>query len=188
MKPGLRGGYALLALAMVVLGALVLHAMGRPLWCACGSLVPWSWEMASRHGSQHWIDPYSFTHLEHGPVYYALLRALLGPGRPELRALGALLLEVGWEVGENTDAVIRAYRESTIAHDYFGDSIANSLGDIAAFALGYAACLRLRAPAVLLGLLAIETALVLWIRDSLLLNVLMLLCPIAAVKQWQLGG
>jgi hypothetical protein len=35
---------------------------------------------------------------------------------------------------------------------------------------------------------AIEAALLLTIRDSLLLNVVMLLYPLAAVKRWQLGG
>jgi hypothetical protein len=34
---------------------------------------------------------------------------------------------------------------------------------------------------------ATEVALALWVRDNLTLNVLMLTCPIEAVKTWQMG-
>jgi hypothetical protein len=91
-----------------------------------------------------------------------------------------------WEVAENTDAVIQAYRESTIALHYYGDSILNSLVDIVAFAVGYAAAMWLPAWISAVGFLAVEAALLLTIRDSLLLNILMLLRPIAAIKSWQM--
>lgn len=176
------------AVGLTALGALALHLMGRRVWCSCGSLSPWSWDIWSPHNSQHLVDPYTFTHVLHGAVYYALLWLLLGPRWPALRALLAVMIEVGWEVGENTNAVIEAYRESTISLNYYGDSIINSVGDVMAFALGYTGAMRLRVWLSALAFLTVEAALLLTIRDSLLLNIVMLLHPFAAIKMWQMGG
>jgi len=172
----------------MVLAALALHLMGRRIWCSCGSPSLWSWDIWSLHNSQHVLDPYTFTHVLHGALYYAVLWLLLGSRWPPLRALLAVMVEVGWEVGENTNAVIEAYRESTISLNYYGDSITNSVGDVIAFALGYTGAMRLPAWVSALTFLAVEAALLLTIRDSLLLNVVMLLHPVAAIKTWQMGG
>jgi len=162
--------------------------MGRRLWCSCGSLSPWSWDIWSSHNSQHLIDPYTFTHVLHGMLYYALLRLLLRSRWPPLRALLAVMIEVGWEIGENTNAVIAAYREATIALNYYGDSIANSMSDVLAFALGYTGAIRLPVWASVVAFVAVEAALLLTIRDSLILNIVMLLHPFSAIKAWQMGG
>lgn len=176
------------AVGLTALGALALHRMGRRLWCSCGSLSPWSWDIWSPHNSQHVLDPYTFTHVLHGALYYAVLRLLLGSRWPPLRALVAVMVEVGWEVAENTNTVIEAYRESTISLNYYGDSIMNSVGDVIAFALGYTAAMRLPVWLSVLAFLTVEAALLLTIRDSLLLNIVMLLHPVPAIKLWQMGG
>ena len=176
------------AAGLTILGALALHLMGRRVWCSCGSPIPWSWDIWSPHNSQHLLDPYTFTHVLHGALYYAVLWLLLGSRWPPLRALLAVMVEVGWEVGENTDAIIQAYRESTISLNYYGDSIMNSVGDVIAFALGYAGAMRLPIWLSALVFLAVEATLLLTIRDSLLLNIVMLLHPVAAIKMWQMGG
>ena len=69
-----------------------------------------------------------------------------------------------------------------------GDTILNSVADVAAFALGYTAAIRLPVRISALVFLAVEAGLLLTIRDSLLLNVLMLLHPIEAIRVWQMGG
>jgi hypothetical protein len=162
--------------------------MGRRVWCSCGSLSPWSWDIWSPHNSQHLLDPYTFTHVLHGALYYVVLRLLLGSRWPPFRALLAVMVEVGWEIGENTNVVIEAYRESTISLNYYGDSIVNSVGDVIAFALGYAGAMRLPVWLSVLVFLTVEAVLLLTIRDSLLLNIVMLLYPVQAIKSWQMGG
>ena len=176
------------AIGLTAVDALVLHVMGRRLWCSCGSPSPWAWDIWSSHNSQHLIDPYTFTHVLHGAVYYAVLRLLLGARRPSLRALLAVVIEVGWEIGENTNTVIAAYREATIALNYYGDSVANSVGDVIAFALGYTAVMRLPVWVSVVAFVAVEAALLLTIRDGLVLNIVMLLHPFSAIKTWQMGG
>ena len=89
---------------------------------------------------------------------------------------------------ENTDMIIERYREATISLNYFGDSVANSLADICACALGYLAAMLMPVWVSALVFFSVDALLLLSIRDSLLLNVLMLVHPLDVVKQWQMGG
>ena len=50
----------------------------------------------------------------------------------------AVAIEAAWEVLENSPLIIDRYREATIALGYTGDSIVNSVADIAWMALGFA--------------------------------------------------
>lgn len=188
MSEGRRPVGIAVAAAIALLAAIVLAGMGRTIWCGCGSLVPWSWDIWSRHNSQHLLDPYSFTHVLHGVVFYALARALAGRAPLDVRFALAVAAESAWEVVENTDRVITHYREATISLDYYGDSVLNSLSDITAAALGFFVASRLPWWGSLAMFVAFEIALALWIRDSLVLNVVMLLYPIEAIRSWQMGG
>jgi hypothetical protein len=175
-------------LLLMLVSAAVLHGMGQPWWCAQGDLTPWSFAVNSPHNSQHLFDPYTLTHVLHGIAFYALLWALAG-GRLSLRQrfLLAMAVEAAWEIFENTDFVIQRYREATISLDYFGDSIINSLGDILACAAGYLMAAGLPLWGSIATFAGVEILLLVWIRDSLLLNILMLLWPIEAIKAWQSG-
>ena len=176
-------------LVILAVMGLALYAMGQPLWCAGGEPWIWSSEVWSRHNSQHLLDPYTFSHVSHGLVLAIVLRVVLSA--PTYRKRGfviALVLEAGWELLENTDVVIRRYREATISLDYVGDSVANSIGDLLAMMVGYLAAERIPTWAAAAGFMALEIGLALWIRDGVLLNVLMLVAPAEAVKTWQLGG
>ena len=67
------------------------------------------------HNSQHLLDPYTFTHVLHGLLFYALLWAIFRSRWLAFRALLAVTIEAAWEIAENTNAVIESYRESTIS-------------------------------------------------------------------------
>jgi hypothetical protein len=183
----------LLPVVLLVSLVVVLLCMGQPVWCKCGAWVPWSWDIVSMHNSQHLLDPYSLTHLLHG-----LVGCLATAGLLRFRAVAArvdepkrfacvVLAEAAWEVLENTPMVIERYRAATISRDYFGDSVLNSMADVCACALGYAIARRLPTWASIALFFATELTLVAWIRDSLLLNILMLAWPLQAVRTWQSG-
>lgn len=178
----------LLILAALATTILVLHLDGRPWWCACGSWNPWSGDVHSAHNSQHLFDPYSFTHVLHGFVLCGLLVLAL-PRWPVLHQFAmAFVAECLWEIVENTDFVINKYRHETMALGYFGDSVSNSIGDITSCMVGFLLARRLGWKWAILLTLLIEGIMLVWIRDSLLLNVLMLIYPFDAIKYWQLNG
>ncbi len=178
---------AAIGLTAFVMTVLILRLIGRTWWCSCGSPVPWSWEIWSSHNSQHLIDPYTFTHALHGLVFFAALRFLPSKIASHSRFLIALTVECAWEILENSPMIIERYREATISLDYYGDSIANSLFDIVACMAGYLFASKVRWWWSLALFAVIEVILLMTIRDCLILNVVMLVWPIEAIKQWQ-GG
>ena len=99
----------------------------------------------------------------------------------------AILLEAIWEVFENTEFTIQRYREATAALGYFGDSVANSFGDVATCGVGFLIAQRLGLRRSIVAFAITEVVLLVWIRDSLLLEILMLIYPIDWLKAWQLG-
>lgn len=186
LGPGVhRPMFALAAVA--VSASCYLHAQGRPWWCACGRAALWWGDTESSHNSQHLFDPYSFTHMLHGVVICGLL-AWAAPRMPFAWKIWVVVaVEAAWEVLENSEFVIRRYRTATAALGYEGDSVANSLGDMLSGAVGLwlASRLGLRRSVVLFAVT--EAALLFWIRDSLLLTVVMLIHPVEAIKAWQTG-
>ena len=178
------------AAGLVVATVALLIVEGQRWWCSGGEAFLWSGDVWSRHNSQHMVDPYSFTHVMHGLIF-AVLFTHLPPFRkwsPPWRLCLALAVEALWEVAENTPWVINHYRETTMALGYEGDSIANSLGDIACSVLGNALAARLGWRWSTALFVATELILLAMIRDNLSLNVLMLLWLVEAIKQWQTAG
>ena len=178
-----------LAIAVVLVGtALLLRSQGRLWVCSCGYLLLWSSDAWGSDNSQHLLDPYSFTHLVHGFLLCGLLALIL----PRLSAVWRLWLAVSieavWELVENSEFVIRRYRQQTAALGYHGDTIVNSLGDIIVCGLGFVLAQRLgfRRTFALFALTEVTLAIV--IRDNLTLNVVMLIHPIEAIKEWQAAG
>lgn len=173
--------------AVLVTATLQLRNQGRSWWCSCGQAFLWAGDIWSSHNSQHLLDPYAFTHALHGFVFFWLLSWLL-PGMTRLWQLSlAILLEALWEVFENTEFTIQRYRETTAALGYYGDSVANSLGDVATCGIGFLIAQSIGFRRSFLAFAVTELVLLIWIRDSLLLEILMLIYPIESLKAWQIG-
>lgn len=172
----------------VVVAAALLLSMGRHTWCDCRSVIPWSWDVWSKHNSQHILDPYSFTHVLHGLAFFAGLWVLAG-SRLSIawRCAATAVLESAWEILENSPIVIERYRAATISLDYFGDSVVNSIADVACCLLGFWIASKLPWRVTLAAFFVTEAMLLWWVHDSLLLNILQLVWPLEAVKQWQMS-
>ncbi len=182
----LWAGLAVIPVLLVT--AYQLRSQGRLWLCSCGRLLLWSGNVWSADNSQHFLDPYSFTHLLHG-LLFCLLLAWGAPRLPLVwRFWLAVAVESVWEIVENSESVIRRYREATAALGYQGDTVINSLGDIIVCGLGFLLASRLGFVRSLAVFVLTEVVLLVWIRDSLILNVLMLLYPVDWIKAWQTGG
>jgi hypothetical protein len=177
-----------IVLALVVIAATIEIGMGRALTYKNGPVRLWVGDVNSDQNSQQLFDPYTFTHIVHGALFYGLTRAVMGPASIGARVAVAVALESAWEVYENTDTVINRYRAATIALGYYGDSVTNSIADILSCLVGFVLARRLAWWWTVSWVVATEVALAIVIRDNLTLNILMLIRPIDAIKRWQLGG
>ena len=189
MDKASKGNFAYMLSAVVTaLMGLLLFAQGRIWWCKLGDYplyVNEAWK--SSHTSQHLFDPYTFTHVLHGVAFFWIASALFPKLANGWRFLIAITAEAAWEVLENSNYIIERYRENTASLDYFGDSIANSVGDVLACMAGFVIASKLGRWGSLAFFVAVELTLMLWIRDGLLLNILMLIYPLDGVKQWQMS-
>lgn len=192
LLPDRRG--LLLALALwLAIGAMLL-AMGRVPICTCGTVRLWWGVVQSSENSQHVADWYSFSHVIHGLLFYFFAHLLwrrwkLFGGRPARWALPiAVAFEGFWELLENSPLIIERYRAVTMSYGYEGDSVINSLSDIGFMVLGFWLASSLPWKASVALAIAFELFTLAMIRDNLTLNVVMLVWPIEAVRQWQAGA
>ncbi len=174
--------------AVLVLTAGIELWMGRSLLGPDGKFGWWEGNIWNSENSQRLADPYSFSHIVHGILFYAVLWLVARKLPVRHRLLIALALEAGWEMLENSPLIINRYREATISLGYVGDSVLNSLSDILMMAIGFAFASRVPVRVSVAAVILMEVGCALWVRDNLTLNIIMLIHPVDAIKHWQMAG
>lgn len=167
---------------------------GRPPASSTAALLPssplrlWYGDPWGPEGSGHLLDWYAPSHLIHGILFYGALWLVVRRVPLAWRFALAVAAEAAWELAENSQAVIDRYRSVTASKDYAGDTVLNSASDIAVRAAGFWLARRLPvwASVAVAGGFGVLTAAL--IRDGLVLNVLMLLRPVDAVRDRQAGA
>jgi hypothetical protein len=177
---------AAIALTMTLTAAVEL-GLGRSPLGPDGRFGLWTSNIWSAAQSQRLADPYSFSHIVHGFLFYGFLWLVARRLPPAWRLAIAVLIEASWEVLENSPFIINRYRSATIALGYEGDSVLNSMSDIVMMSLGFLAAARIRPWASVVAIAAMELGCLFWIRDNLTLNIIMLVHPVEAIRQWQMA-
>jgi hypothetical protein len=168
------------AAAELLQGRLLLGPDGRFGW--------WDGDIWSSENSQRVADAYSFSHICHGMLSYGVLFLMARRLPPSHRFLMAVAVECAWEILENSPVIIDRYREATISIGYVGDSVLNSVCDVLFMSLGFFVASRVRIRTAVALFLAMEIGCLVWVRDNLTLNIIMLIHPVEAIKVWQAEG
>lgn len=178
----------IVAAVIIAITAGVLFVNGRMLWGTAGGPCLWFGNSSGALTSQCLFDPYTFTHILHGFGFYFLLWFLAKKLPVWPRLFIATAFEGGWEILENTNFIIDRYRAANIKLNYYGDSIFNSVGDILAMISGFLLAASLPAALGVAIFVFMELFLLFWIRDSLLLQIVVLFYPFEFIRDWQNGG
>lgn len=183
-------------ICLIVVCALVASIefySGRSPLGPDGKFGWWDNDVWSSENSQRVADAYTFSHIIHGMFFYWILWLIakkLPAGKLPMkyRFLIALLLEAGWELLENSPLIINRYREATIALGYVGDSVLNSTSDVVMAGIGFVIARYSKVWITVAMIIVFELGCLLWVRDNLTLNVLMLVSPVESIKEWQSEG
>jgi len=172
---------------MVITGTIE-YWTGRSLLGPDGMFGWWDGNIWGSENSQRVADAYSFSHVIHGMGFYAFLWLVARRVPMRYRFVMALVLEALWELLENSPIIIDRYRAATIAQGYVGDSVLNSVSDVAMAGIGFVITKYSKIWVTVALIIAMEVGCLLWIRDNLTLNIVMLIHPIESLKTWQSVG
>ena len=126
---------------------------------------------------REWQMHILFTHYSWSTfLWFSLARGSKIP--LQYRFLIALVIEGGWNYWKFTH-YYQCYHEATISLGYVGDSILNSVSDVGMMAIGFCIARTVRIWVSIAIIVIFEVGCLLWVRDNLTLNVLMLVHPVS---------
>ena len=173
------------AAGLLLAQIVILYIMGRVPICECGYVKLFEPGVNTPGNSQHIADWYTPSHIIHGFLFYGLAWLLFRSKPLSFRLSLAVLVEAAWEILENSPIIIDRYRTATMALGYSGDSILNSAMDTVFMIVGFFFAARVPVWLTILIAIFFEIFTGWLIRDNLTLNVLMLVWPVDAVREWQ---
>jgi len=113
-----------------------------PIWgCPGGdrnNRLPNGFNLDPTQQSLGLYDKWSFTHITHGYILFALLYSINNYQKSTYLFYSAIFLEIFWEVFENRPATVAHYRKlRNLYRDYVGDSLVNIVSDILFTVIGF---------------------------------------------------
>lgn len=182
-----------LACLTIIIEVVSLISFGQPIVSKTGKILLFWGEGSGIENSQQLLDWYSLSHFCHGIIFFFLLSWIVNKfnlekfKRFEAKLFLATLVEVVWEILENSPIIINRYRLTGLAAGYFGDSVINSVSDIFFMLLGFWFARKFNWKTSILIVIFLELLSLYFIRDNLTLNIIMLLHPFSAINNWQMG-
>lgn len=174
-----------IVLVLMVVTALFELSFGRVPTCTCGHITLWTGTVYGPENSQQLSDWYTPSHIIHGILFFAILAFFVSRTSIGFRLIIATLIEVMWELLENSPLIIDRYRTATLAVGYSGDSVLNSLSDITAMLAGFFLTRYVPWWVSVIIVVFFELFVGYMIHDNLTLNIIMLIHPVDAIKAWQ---
>lgn len=182
------GIYISITAVLFIVAASILLFMGRNAFCSCGYLLLWEGVPGNAGNSQHLLDFYTFSHIIHGFAFFAILwRSFKNKFSLGTMFLVAVIIEIVWEIIENTPWSINRYRNGTVSMEYVGDSVINSLSDISVMIAGFWFAYKMPWKVTLIAFILMEIGVGFAIRDGLILNIIMFLYPLDWIRNWQMN-
>jgi len=109
--------------------------LGRPFWHSPRKLISFKLDGENADASKQVFDIYTISHITHGILFFYFFRYLKINITTALYA--TIIIEILWEIFENTPFIINKYRTKKEYQFYDGDSIVNIFGDTLACILGF---------------------------------------------------
>jgi len=150
----------------------------KPIWLCSKKRSKWSritklYNKEKRLQSMGILDKWSITHITHGVGIFLILLYLNNYKKTPTLFYIAILIEILWEIFENTPYIINKYRRSNVEiyRDYIGDSVANMVSDTLFTVIGIIMAWYLSFFSIFLLFIGFEVISYVTVGDNLVINI-----------------